>query len=590
MEYKLPKFERKQQGSRDQKSRSTKKNRRITIDLNFGSEKIWSQNKRHQSNLDTRNRPNQNANAHGGITRGTAATQLSKQPVAWRRGSQAMGTEKPPVRRNHQIQILTRKHRKMDQNPQKQNSRNERQEKSNGEHTTSIRKIVKPEMAEQKEDQSSTNPNAKIDMVLSILESQNELTSGPKQGKRISNYLKTKYHLKKMHNSKTFFSKKPAWTTKKGHSRGQPTNDRSTDKHFEQNAKGSRGESGQGWPRMQNSRVLSHVNKNIFPENRSFKMQKKYSHKIITRNREHPIIRNISEVGPDRRLATRARAETSGNKRYLQTPFKMSNSKSQNQLIPMSRGKPRAMKKSNSTMVIKSSKKNQFTFSKNQAPASRFGRPEQRDSHVPSEAVRKDSFGLGKSVSRSKSRKINLADYTVTRLNKSNKSLQRHRVFEESSRTAQQLFAGLRPAQKSHFPSLQQNLIEDEYNPERRSKSPKYVSRLLEPETNNLKSDYLESSVSQLTRSHSASNIGKSQSKRFGNEPAIVRVISTFNINAKRAEGLDGSSTKRSQSTNLTPKYVQHVFKDSRKTSDFSRFGVSDQIKLNSGWKDKVRS
>lgn len=557
--------------------------RRITVDFNFASEKTWSHKKRYKSKLEANPKMQKNEQTRAGAIRKINLGGLvnkTKEPRKEVQTRTELGKKRlqiPRFSQNIQKQKQKQEPKPVERERRKINEDNWQFKRKNGgnESQFSTKKAIQT-TAEKKE----VNPNAKIDLVLSILKSQNELTEETRPAKRITNYLKTKYQLQKMNNSRTFFAKKPDWMRnqhKQPPQRAQ--NGKQSERTPEQNIRKPQRPQNQAWPRMHNSRVLSHVNKNIYPENKSVKMQKKYSHKIITRNGNQPIMQNISDVGGSRQVNNRVRAATGQNRKLGETPFKMSNSKSQNQLMKFPKRLPKTMKKSNSTMQIKLSQKNQFTFAKNPPAMSRFREQEQRNSHLTADAMRKYSFGPNESASRSKSRKINLAEYTVTRLNKSNKSLQKHRVFEQNKFNLNRTLEQPQKTFKSHFPSLQNNFLGNADMS--RPKSPNYVKGPFEQSTENLKSDYLASSASQMTRSHSTSKIGKSQSKRV--ETDNVRIISGFNIAHKKAENCEEANMKRSQSTNFRPKYVQNVFRGNQPTGDLSRFRLSNQIKINSG-------
>lgn len=401
--------------------------------------------------------------------------------------------------------------------------------------------------------------------MLSLLESQTQLQgSGGKSKKPISNYLKAKYQMGKMNNSRSFFTKKPEWTGQK------PQKGPAPEKHAGiagegpgQNGRLERRPRGQAWPQMQQSRVLSHVNKNIFPEPRTGKLQKHYSHKIITKAGKLPVVQKVSDAAEN----------PQGTRRTLQTPFKLSNSKSQNQLIKWQPAPPKEMKKSSSTMQMHSKRPLQFTFAKERPQPSRFMERRQRTGQSVS------GPGPERSPSRSRSRKINLANYRVTRLDKKDKSLQRNWGFEKGASGTHWLPKPMRRGARSEFPSQTSNYVPGERSPARQSRKSGLRGAPFEEKTENLKSDYLASSHSQPSRSHSASDLKKSFAVLAEKRDELCRVVSNLDAGpqAKAAGTADG---KRSQSTNLKPRYVQNVFKETQNLRNFSQFRPENQIRI----------
>lgn len=305
-------------------------------------------------------------------------------------------------------------------------------------------------------------------------------------------------------------------------------------------------------------KIHSYQNNYISPSSEMPSLERKYSHRIITKK-----VKKMNQGIAENKVVLQSPA-----KNVIAEP-KMSSSKSQNNLLFQNSSISKNIKKSQSSSNINILKNNSsFSFSQNtQIPKISLFNP-QKTSRV--DILQKYNFSQKPrepQASRSRSRKINLADYKMTKIDKSTKSLKKFIFHDSSSRP----IGGPQDLQ-SNFTSIQNNVIPpnpEKENSQKRSrfktmhtplnkklyytrhrKSPsntnvfkhtsspfKEVNKIgiraidfSDVETRNLKSDHLESSRSEVQRSFSTSKLYVSgqKSQNQNARPRKIRVISRF--------------------------------------------------------------
>jgi hypothetical protein len=461
-----------------------------------------------------------------------------------------------------------------------------------------------------------SNPNENIDLVLSILQSQNEYNiSKEKNPKKItSGTKKSKFISRPFSNSKNFSFKKKTYSR-----------DLKKISPFKINNYGFRSTRIQKRLKSFNKRidhedqrnkgrVYSNIDNYVPPKNPIRALKKKYSHKILTKPGNKVIIQNISknENQIDQKMKI-----TTNEEIFQQKPHKLSSSKSQSILLKGTISLPKIIKKSNSTFQIQNKfiqrdshfktpvKINQSNFKSETLDNFRRG----TNTTMVGNVQEKRTSTTSRSISRSRSRKINLANYKVSRLDKSKKSLKKYHFTEQFTTKLPSFHSKYGRNVKLQTHSLQNNVIPaniGQIHPKesniasetfinynntnvikksplekfsfekygfgyrRKSNEDKIKIIKFDNKTQNLKSDYLESN-SKNNESELNSSFKKSPLQTIDRENTYYRVIS--NVNPETLNKQNIPNLKRSASTNVNFGYVKNLFPGNQnliKPSQFS--------------------
>jgi hypothetical protein len=341
-------------------------------------------------------------------------------------------------------------------------------------------------------------------------------------------------------------------------------------------------------------RTTSQQDNYVPPKSQPRAMDRKYSHRIITKkNQLFPYTYSLNTV--------KKNSPVKPIKQKVNSPYQMSGSKSQNQLKQIHPVKKVYLKKSQSSSNINQLKNDSsFSFS-NKVNPSRISKfhPINKNSTLKNNLSRQES--QPRSVSRSRSRKINLDSYKITRLDKSTKSIKKFgfdqkekqnlivfsrthsgfpsvndpnskfaKIFENQQyKSPSKIKQRVTPQRKRPLQTQKETTL---YQPQSLVRKPSQEQRrviqtvskswmdAVDVETKNLESDHLESSKSKskIQRSYSTSGI-KSSAKKMHFVRDHQRKFTLVSASPNQINQ-NVIPFKRSVSTNLFPKQSSNMF------------------------------